>query len=57
MTITRGSKGLTEELEWATTHALGRTPKVEIYKMVLAIVYYVWQERNNIIFKKATNLS
>lgn len=44
---------LAEELEWVTTHASRRTPKVEIYRMILvATIYYVSQARNNIIFKK-----
>ncbi|XP_019246313.1 PREDICTED: uncharacterized protein LOC109225961 [Nicotiana attenuata] len=40
------------ELHWAEKHYKGRSTKAELYKLVLAgSIYYIWQERNNRIFK------
>ncbi|XP_059302028.1 uncharacterized protein LOC132053957 [Lycium ferocissimum] len=41
-----------DELLWAEQHAKGRSPKAEMYRMVLAAaVYFVWKERNFRIFQ------
>lgn len=51
--ITRGRKGWLEEVDWIIIHASGKSARVEIYRIAMAgRVYLVWQETNNIIFKK-----
>ncbi|XP_075109188.1 uncharacterized protein LOC142180979 [Nicotiana tabacum] len=40
------------ELEWAGKYYKGRSTTTELYKLVLAgTLYYIWQERNDRIFK------
>ncbi|KAH0775665.1 hypothetical protein KY290_007076 [Solanum tuberosum] len=51
--ITRNTVGWTEEMDWAISHATGKTIQDEVHRMTLATaVYYVWQERNYRIFQK-----
>nr|XP_016495350.1 PREDICTED: uncharacterized protein LOC107814450 [Nicotiana tabacum] len=41
------------ELEWAGKYYRGRSTTAELYKLVLAgTLYYIWQERNDKIFKR-----
>ncbi|XP_060186212.1 uncharacterized protein LOC132615617 [Lycium barbarum] len=44
-----------QEVQWAISHAKGRSGAVEVYKIVLACsVYHIWQEWNWRIFHKRT---
>ncbi|XP_070057352.1 uncharacterized protein [Nicotiana tomentosiformis] len=52
MGITRQAMERKHEIAWAYCHAKGRSANDEIYRMALAgCVYYVWQERNQRIFR------
>lgn len=51
--INRTPMSWSNELQWATRHMGGRTPKAEVYRMMLvAAIYYVWQERNQRVFQE-----
>lgn len=39
------------EQSWAETYARGKNGSVEIYRIALAVVPAIWQERNLIIFQ------
>ncbi|XP_075107179.1 uncharacterized protein LOC107766925 [Nicotiana tabacum] len=41
-----------DELQWAKLNARGRSPKAEVFRIMLAaVVYHVWKERNYKVFR------
>ncbi|WMV36736.1 hypothetical protein MTR67_030121, partial [Solanum verrucosum] len=51
--IQRQALGWHEEQRWAQEQYKGKMPEAEIFRISLtASVYYIWQERNQIIFQK-----
>ncbi|XP_060216340.1 uncharacterized protein LOC132643835 [Lycium barbarum] len=50
--IARQAMNWQQEIQWALTHARGRSTNAEIYRMTLAgSIYHIWKERNTRVFQ------